>query len=69
MKRETYYIVEFMPDIFADYTGAASILSAAHYSYSEARRIYKGALGKELPSRFPRIIKVTTEYKNITRRR
>ena len=48
MKRETYYIVEFMPDIFADYNGAASILSAAHYSYSEARRIYKALDSKEI---------------------
>ena len=75
--KDTYYIVQTGEYIYAHYHGntyspARGIKNAAHLSLSQARDVYKlekRLVGGNSPRRFPRIIKVTTEYKTITTNR
>ena len=74
MKRETYYIVEVDKHWFACPGGmdTSRVEDAHQYTLAQARRVYallRRLSGWLTPPRFPRIIKVTTEYEYITRRR
>ena len=75
MKTDTYYIVQTWSDLFVQKTDELGYVQcygrgkAAHLTLSQARRVYnayKKRSDKYTPRRFPRIIKVTTEYKTIT---
>lgn len=80
MKTETYYIIQVAQCEFVmrwgssgqHYAGTYGKKNASRFTLTEARQICRAELGDmkkrgELPRRFPRIIKVTTEYKTITK--
>lgn len=79
MKRETYYIVQTGPEVngyiggdsFRGFMCGWGVNHAARFAnISKAQRVmHKLRPQSDTPHRFPRIIKVTTEYKTITNRR
>jgi hypothetical protein len=74
MKRKTYYIVQTGPEMYLIQFDTLMAFgpgmeNAAHLTIGEARRFMRHECLDDRPHRFPRIIKVTTEYKTITNRR
>lgn len=77
MGKQTYYVVQISPIMFvrrdlAGYGFGYGMEKAAHMTLAEAHRLYrehKEKRDEDTPRRFPRIIKVTTEYKTITKNR
>lgn len=80
MGKQIYYIVQIDSirfvhrSIDGDFVPGYKSRFAAQLSLGEARRIYGKLKGvcdqfEDTPRRFPRIIKVTTEYKTITKNR
>lgn len=78
MKRNTYYIVQTSPacyvhgDSVTGFVEGVGLANAARLCWGKAQVVFREfaeIMPTDAPRRFPRIIKVTTEYKTITNRR
>lgn len=70
MKRDTYYIVQTCPEMYLIQFDTLMAFgpgmeNAARLTLGKARKFVKHENIDNRPHRFPRIIKVTTEYKTI----